>query len=65
MVIDNIYRSVYKIPNNLKVREPDKMIQRACRDLYVSQRTEKLQKYSIDPNLIFFAHNMKDEEVGY
>lgn len=65
IIVDNIYRDVYKIPKNLKVRPPDKWIERACEDLYVNQRTQKLQKYSVDPNLIFFSHDMEDEDVGY
>ena len=64
IALNNIYREKYGIPSNLEVRKPDSWMIKAIDDSYVKERTKLLIKYSIDPNLIFFHHELTDNEVG-
>ena len=65
VVINNLYREKYGLPTNLEVREPDRIMKLAVRDSYVAERTKRLQQYSLDPNLVFFHHELEDAEIGW
>lgn len=64
LVLKNVYQDQYGLPNNLEVRPPDRWVRKAVKDSYVFERTKLLQQYSIDPNLVFFHHELEDLEVG-
>lgn len=65
VVLKNVYRDQYGLPADLKVREPDQWVKQAVKDSYVAERTKLLQKYSIDPNLVFFHHELDDLKIGW
>ncbi|CAI2365814.1 unnamed protein product [Moneuplotes crassus] len=65
LVVKNVYRDKYGLPKDLNVRPPDKYMVQAVKDSYVAERTDLLQKYSVDPNLVFFHHELEDLEIGY
>ena len=51
LIASNIYRLEHGIQSNIKMREPDRWVKKAVDDSYVTERTRKLQQYSIDPNI--------------
>lgn len=63
-MLNNLYREYYDIPNNLRVRKADDLMRIAVDTSETLKKVEKLQQRGLHPSLIFFSHDLYDNQVS-
>jgi hypothetical protein len=65
MVLRNLYRGFYDIPNEMQgMRKPDDLMRIIVRNSDTLDRVEKLEENTgLHPSMIFFANNLYENQI--
>ena len=55
IVLKNLYKTYYDLPNELAVRKPDAAMKTVVDTSYTLDRVKKLQEQGLHPSTIFFS----------
>lgn len=64
VVLNNIYRQYYDIPNDLKVRKPDAVLKTIVDTSETLKKVESLIEHGMHPSLIFFSKELFENQIN-
>ena len=63
VVLKNIYRQYYDLPNDQSFRKPDMVMRTIVETSETIQKAEQLQEKGLHPTLIFFSKELYENQI--
>ena len=64
MVLKNVYKQFYDIPNDLKVRKADSTMRAVVDSSETLRKVTELQEKGMHPSLIFFSKELYENQIS-